>query len=150
MTISYFTGLIGSYSHDFAKDSEIYNFSLATTEDKKQADGSYEKLRTNWISCKIYVDFENQHLAKKLVVGKRVGVIGFAKVFPFINKKNEAEAGIKLTVKNIFTDDEIKQFEKQLIENQLIGNFDLSGVGGYENAPKSIKDEREKQSEVDF
>lgn len=145
MTISYFTGLIGSYSHDFAKDSEIYNFSLATTEDKKQADGSYEKLRTNWISCKIYVTFENNHLAKKLVVGKRVGVIGFAKVFPFINKKNEAEAGIKLTVKNIFTDDEIKNFE-----NQLIAKFDLSGVGGYEEAPNSIRHEREKQSEVDF
>lgn len=145
MNISYFTGLIGSYSHDFAKDSEIYNFSLATTEDKKNQDGSYEKLRTNWISCKIYVDFENQHLAKKLVVGKRVGVIGFAKVFPFINKKNEAEAGIKLTVKNIFTDDEIKNFE-----NQLIGSFDLSAVSGYEEAPNSIKHEREKQSEVDF
>jgi single-stranded DNA-binding protein len=145
MTISYFTGLIGSYSHDFAKDSEIYNFSLATTEDKKQADGSYDKIRTNWISCKIYVTFENNHLAKKLVVGKRVGVIGFAKVFPFINKKNEAEAGIKLTVKNIFTDDEIKNFE-----NQLIAKFDLSGVGGYEEAPNSIKHEREKQSEVDF
>jgi len=142
MTISYFTGLIGSYSHDFAKDSEIYNFSLATTEDKKQADGSYDKIRTNWISCKIYVTFENNHLAKKLVVGKRVGVIGFAKVFPFINKKNEAEAGIKLTVKNIFTDDEIKNFE-----NQLIAKFDLSGVGGYEEAPNSIKHEREKRFE---
>ncbi len=142
MTISYFTGLIGSYSHDFAKDSEIYNFSLATTEDKKQADGSYDKIRTNWISCKIYVTFENNHLAKKLVVGKRVGVIGFAKVFPFINKKNEAEAGIKLTVKNIFTDDEIKNFE-----NQLIAKFDLSGVGGYEEAPNSIKHDREKRFE---
>lgn len=145
MAISYFTGLIGGYSHEHGKDSEIYNFSLATTEDKKNQDGTYDKLRTNWINCKIYVTFENNHLAKKLVVGKRVGVIGFAKVFPFINKKNEPEAGIRLTVKNIFTDDEIKNFE-----NKLIGMFDLSGVSGYEEAPKSIKHEREKQSEVDF
>ncbi len=145
MNIMYVTGLIGRYSQEFSKDKEIYDFTLATTEDKKQADGSYEKIRTNWISCKIYVDFENQHLAKKLVVGKRVGVIGFAKVFPYFNKKNEAESGIRLTVKNIYADDEIKHFE-----SKLIANFDLSVINGYEDAPNSIKHEREKQSEVDF
>lgn len=145
MNIMYVTGLIGRYSQEFGKDKEIYDFTLATTEDKKQADGSYEKLRTNWISCKIYVDFDNHHLAKKLVVGKRVGVIGFAKVFPYVNKKNEAESGIRLVVKNIYADDEIKNFEQK-----LLGSFDLSTINGYEDAPNSIKYEREKQSEVDF
>jgi len=146
MNIMYVTGLIGRYSQEFGKDKEIYDFTLATTEDKKQQDGSYEKLRTNWISCKLYVEFETNHLTHKLIVGKRVGVIGFAKVFPYINKKNEAESGIRITVKNIFVDEEIKQFE-----SKLIANFDLSTITGYEEAPNSIKHEREKQqTDIDF
>lgn len=149
MAIYYATGLVGSINHSFGKDKEIFEFSLAVSEDKKNEDGSYEKLRTNWVSCKMFVDFENQADAKKLVVGKRIGVYGFAKVFPFIDKKGEAHAGIRLTVKLILVNEEIKEFEQKMTKfllNEIAIDDSANYKSGYESEPDSIRNNRANES----
>lgn len=151
MAIYYATGLIGSLNHNFGKSKDIFEFSLAVSEDKKNEDGSYEKLRTNWVSCKFFIESEkNEADAKKLVVGKRIGVFGFAKVFPFADKKNEVHAGIRLNVKLILVNEEIKEFEQKLTKlllNEIAINDNNTNYNlAYEAEPNSIIHSRAKES----
>lgn len=138
MTIMYFTGLIGSVSHTRNSKYENYEFSLAVSEDKKNQDGSYEKLRTNWINCNLFIDMDTSGQENILVVGKRVGVIGYGRIFPRINKSGGAECGITLNVKKIVENENIK-----VLESNIKSNFDIveqvkSNISGYENEPDSV------------
>ena len=83
--------------------SMVLNFSVASPTFKRQNDGTYEQVHTEWIECE-YWNRRASHLHKILAKGMPVFIIGEERYENYINKDGVEVHARRVRVDDVFID----------------------------------------------
>lgn len=79
---------------------KVLNFSIASSQYRKKADGSYETISTEWVECE-YWGRDATHAHGILQKGMPVILIGEEKIEQYTNKNGESVRARKMRVEKI-------------------------------------------------